>query len=842
MTTLAAELLRHRAAPIDAVENAMLRQSLYGGDLATNLLELAAISEADLLGQLSLTFELEMAAPGQLPVASDALKRVMPAETASRHGIFPIALDGEDIIVAVSVPLMTSTIEDLAFSLGYEVKQRIALEVRIRQALSRDYRLPLPDRFVRLSVSLDSGQPLNLSIPPPRASSRSFSSGREPTGKPIDAASVNIPTLVSSRAHLVPHLPLPSVTPSKGEKPARRFGPFTSAMLEKELKNANSARDVLRIWLDYAAQFFEFTAMFTIQGDIACGLESRGANVPSESLSHLGMPLEFPSVLSDARRSGRWTLTTLSSEGIDVTIARDLKRVAGRKVLVIPIMLRGRAVAILYGDHGDVDVELGQVGEIIAIVPLVERAMGRVLVSRKRIQGEPGDFRSMPPRSIPPVSDAPAAVSVPPTSPAAFSSIAAPAAPSHLPAATPRMTPPLGLLQASAVDVVDSRVPTTLSAESAAVTRMQPESFARRIVNIESSPNPAPAPPKPEPPAQNPPRTFSVPRIPVTETHAPRPEEDITTPPTQLSAPPPDMTLPRIDTDYEQKSLEVIKRILAGDETAIAELLAFGDAGASVLVRELPGPVVIPTRAVRPDLGPIRASECGPLLKAMAAYGPTARPYVIARTADADPRVRQWTTRLLGELPGRQSAMAVAQRLMHDRDAEVRRAAFAAGQLLANDSESALALRGSLSGAARNETLAVTQRLAALDALSDLRDGQATPTLWRLLQDHNPSIAAAAEQALAVLAGRDFGHDIQAWEHWWERNKARSRVEWLIDALIDDSPNVRQSAMEQLRQISRIYVGYFDDNLLEERVRVQERYRTWWQSSGQGASNAPSAT
>jgi len=41
--------------------------------------------------------------------------------------------------------------------------------------------------------------------------------------------------------------------------------------------------------------------------------------------------------------------------------------------------------------------------------------------------------------------------------------------------------------------------------------------------------------------------------------------------------------------------------------------------------------------------------------------------------------------------------------------------------------------------------------------------------------------------------------------------------------------------MEQLRQISRIYVGYYDEHLLEERVRVQERYRVWWESTGRAA-------
>jgi HEAT repeat protein len=169
---------------------------------------------------------------------------------------------------------------------------------------------------------------------------------------------------------------------------------------------------------------------------------------------------------------------------------------------------------------------------------------------------------------------------------------------------------------------------------------------------------------------------------------------------------------------------------------------------------------------------------------------------------------------------------------MHDRDAEVRRSAFAAGQLLTHDSESAAALRGALSGAARNETLAVTQRLAALDALSDLRDGQAIPSISRLLLDSNPSIVATARQALSTLTCRDFGHDIEAWTHWWSRNGHRHRVEWLIDALLDDSAPLRQSAAEELRTISRLYVGHYDDNVIEERARIQERYRQWWETTG----------
>ncbi len=808
MTTLAAELLRNRAAPIEAVENAMLRQSLYGGDLATNLLELAAIDEGVLLGQLALTFELEMVPTGPLPVATDELRKALPGDVGSRHGIFPLGIEEEELVVAVSVPLTANTLEDLAFSLGRELRQRIGLEVRIRQALSRDYRLPLSERFVRLSLALDSGQPLSLSIPPPRAVARS--AAREPGALSGDTNSGNVPTLVSSRANLLPHL-APSAAPAVADKPIRRFGPFTTSMMEAELQNAKSAKEVLHIWLDYCAQYFDYGAVFTIQGDLACGLESRGLSSASESLTHVGIPLEFPSVLADARRSARWIITALSSEGIDVTLARDLKRVAGRQVMVAPITLKGRALALLYGDHGEADVQLSQVGEVISAIPLVERAMAKVLLIRKR--GHASESLEMP-LSLAPVSK---------NLDQASNAVEAAAA-----VAKPQS--------------VTSNATSTVQHDGASQSR--PWSLARRIVTIEPA-----APPKGEPIAGDNPdslpgqhRQFSLPRVPVTEAHSVPPKADTGDQPVHPSGPQPDISLPRIDTDYERKSLAIIQRLLNGESEAVSELLAFGDAGASVLVRELPGPVVVPTRAVRPDLGPIRASECGPLLQAMAAFGLTARPYVIARTADADPRVRQWTTRLLGELPGRQSAMAVAQRLMHDRDAEVRRAAFAAGQMLAHDADSALALRNALSGAARNETLAVTQRLSALDALSDLRDGLATPSLWRLLQDVNPSIAAAAQQALVVLACRDFGHDVEAWSHWWQRNSQRHRIEWLIDALTDDSPNVRQSAMEQLRQVSRLYVGYYDDGLMGERSRVQERYRIWWETIGRPAHSARQST
>jgi hypothetical protein len=830
MTTLAAALLRNQAAPIDAVENAMLRQSLYGGDLATNLLELAVIDERSLLEQLAVTFELKMAPSGPLPQASDQLKLALPAEAGARHCIFPIGIEQDELVVAVGAPLSQNTLEDLAFTLGHELRQQIALEVRIRQALSRDYRIPFAERFVRLSLSLDSGQPLNLSIPPPKVARRSFDSQRSEGPSTSDVPTTNVPTLVSLRSALLPQRTPVAVRSHTSQKLKRRLGPFTAAMAEQELRKAESAKDILKIWLDFSAQYFEYAVIFTIQGDMAGGLESRGMGPGSEYISRIGIPLDFPSVLADARRLGRWNLSPLSSDGLNATLARDLQRDIGRKVFAIPVLLKGRAVALLYGDQGNGDVYLDQVGEVVAIATVIERALGRVLLSRKRGQSvEPPESSSAP--DLPHPRSGSASATTNSIDEQTSLSLDDRTAISRAAPETPRSGSPF--------TGSDDPAPTNLEPEPLPLTRRS--DLARPILRVGSSPASATTPSfdiASRSIQWDASATLQLPASPVNES---RPDPRVVQNSTASSgrfSPGEDISLPHVETDYESKSLAIIRRISTGDESAIADLLACGDAGASVLVRELPGTISIPARAVRPDLGPVRASECGPLLRAMAAFGPTARPYVIARSADVDPRVRQWTTRLLGELPGRQSALAVAQRMMHDRDAEVRRAAFAAGQLMKHDTESAAALRSALSGAARNETLAVTQRLAAIDALNDLRDGQAIPSISRLLLDSNPSIVAAARQALNTLACRDFGHDVDAWSHWWSRNSQRHRVEWLIDALTDDSVAIRQSAGEELRTISRLYIGHYDDNVVEERARVQERYRQWWETSGRAASSA----
>jgi hypothetical protein len=90
----------------------------------------------------------------------------------------------------------------------------------------------------------------------------------------------------------------------------------------------------------------------------------------------------------------------------------------------------------------------------------------------------------------------------------------------------------------------------------------------------------------------------------------------------------------------------------------------------------------------------------------------------------------------------------------------------------------------------------------------------------------------SAHGALVRVACQDFGGDARPWLRWWEANRSKHRIEWLIDALTHDVSEIRRSSSEQLRALSREYFGYATDLPLRDLERAQRRYRDWWIMEG----------
>ncbi len=914
MPSLSSSIVNQQVASVRDVEEALSRQSLYGGDLITNLLELATVSEERLSRLLAESHGLEAAPVGELPVAPDYVRRLVPGDVAQRFGLYPLGERDGSLTVAVAEPLPNETEQDLAFSLGTGLVQKVALLVRVRQAIARDYASPLDRRSLRVLARL-SGQPdpspssMPSQLGPPAESGPASAVVRTDLPATLAAAPANASGSADSRTARVPAVPdFRSLVNAAPQNRARRLGPFTAAMAERGLFEAESRDDVLRAFFDFASQYFEYSAMFAVHGDLAEGRDAAGAGASRARIITVGVPLDLPSAMSRARDSAAYELTRLGSGGLDGALAKDLERHPGRSVLFIPVQVRGRTVLILYGDHGDRDVALSEVGEVISFAPLVANALERVILRRRmRDKGEPvppppsagfGRREPAPPRPsaaeraatlasvigerfdarVSGEAQLPNPQSAAPPGPASEGSAPSPSPRIDTPTAptvVQRMIsigplPPLPSFDPAPPSSRPRSEPNRATADAGWGVAPGPASFPH--VERGTKPGVGSALEEPHDGRQltasqrsgSLPRLQLVPEEPAADAPSEAPEIHVSESSSELSADdeeyrmssetsgvplapasrslaysarplPPrdasqDMQLPSVIVDVASDTNELVRRLMGGDGSAGEQLLRIGDSAITVLVSIFPGPISAELRRSSGD-GPAKASECGPVLRTLARMGLRPVPFVVVRTADGDPVVRAWATRLLGEMPSNESAQAVARRLTDD-DAEVRRGALAAGHMLLHHAEAAEALQAKIAETIGDTTRAEETRHSLIEALAELRAPLVVPTLIRLLEGDSPDIVRSAHWALGVITRQDFGTKAGPWEEWWSANGGRNRIEWLIDSLMHENQELRRTAGDELKSLTKEYFGYYDDLPKKERERAQERYRQWWESKG----------
>jgi Type II secretion system (T2SS), protein E, N-terminal domain len=193
--TLSSFIVSREVATMRQVEEALAHQVIYGGDLATNLLEVAPVDEDALTQVLAEATKLAPAPSGALPVAP-APAQLVPAELAVQRGIVPLGLEDEILVLAVIEPLPTEIEEQLMFALGLAIDQRVAPAVRVHEAIARLYGLPLDRRMRRLVARL-SGDPVPAGTTPVPTPARGvMAARRSPVSPAIEAEPPSPPAAV----------------------------------------------------------------------------------------------------------------------------------------------------------------------------------------------------------------------------------------------------------------------------------------------------------------------------------------------------------------------------------------------------------------------------------------------------------------------------------------------------------------------------------------------------------------------------------------------------------------------------------------------------------------------
>jgi len=289
----------------------------------------------------------------------------------------------------------------------------------------------------------------SLSAPPPAPSWRPSPTARPaPAGVNTLLVALGAPTDRPARSSVPAPLSAPPPSATASERRASGFfarlrAPLALRDVSELLQEAETRNEVLATFFAFARQFFDYTALFVVQDDVAEGRESSGPGANTEELERIAISLEAGGLFADVRRDGVGRIASLDGTERDRALASRMRRTATAPCAVLPLTIRRRVVLILLGDRSGDALALDDLPELLGVMPRVSEAFERLILRRKFTHAE-GPAREAPDTDrAPPFeaatvtsSTASAAVDVVQSVPAAVD-----VGPSVPPAAMPRAFP-----------------------------------------------------------------------------------------------------------------------------------------------------------------------------------------------------------------------------------------------------------------------------------------------------------------------------------------------------------------------------------------------------------------
>ena len=126
-----------------------------------------------------------------------------------------------------------------------------------------------------------------------------------------------------------------------------------------EINDQKSQADILKALVNRASSFAPRVAFFVVKGDQATGWRGRGfeGTVGDEAIQQISFPLSSDTVVTSAAKG----LSTWSggpgSHADDHMLLNRLGEEPPQRIIAIPLVVRGRAVAVLYADSAGLESE-----------------------------------------------------------------------------------------------------------------------------------------------------------------------------------------------------------------------------------------------------------------------------------------------------------------------------------------------------------------------------------------------------------------------------------------------------------------------------------------------------
>jgi len=428
-------LFKEKRVPIEKLRRAFELQQLVGSRLGSQLLEMGAITEDELLSTLGRQRQTRTVGAAELRNIPPEVVRLVPRKLAERYRIVPFRLEGRTLHLASIDPIDILVEDELAVLTSCLTRTHLALEVRIAQALEHYYRVSAPAHLKGLARRLDNGSGKSGAAKSGAAKAEA-SSERAPSPPPPKAPSPRSSPVAPEPPKAVAPPPKPKKKTEKffieldeedaallsGEKsieslqlaetpafaaaerrPAAR-GEETSlfedepdevagepASVSKDpeeqleiaarrLQEIDIRDEIADALLEFCTPFFERRLLFFKRRDEILGWRGEGEGIDEARVRELRFTTTEPSVFLSLLGGSELWLGPLPGLPANQRLIEAMGGSPPKGCTVLPVVLRSKTVCFLYGDNF-LAGERGERGAPDAPIPELRRLMSKAAVA-----------------------------------------------------------------------------------------------------------------------------------------------------------------------------------------------------------------------------------------------------------------------------------------------------------------------------------------------------------------------------------------------------------------------------------------------------------------------------
>jgi hypothetical protein len=365
------EMLLHGGALTEAqLEEVLSAQSVYGGRIGTNLVEMGLLSEEDLAQLLNLKLGVPAVDPSSLEAVPAALVALLPQEMVLRFQVLPVALDGKRLTLAMADPSDFNAIDEIGFYTGMVVVPRVCSELRLSMALERYYGIKRVLHFIPVEggkrTRMNSMSRINAGLEPDTGSS-ALATAVEPApgteSPPVVPVSNAGAGPVTSDAICAPRPRIESV--------ARSFAA------------ASGEAEVVTTLMSYLREEFSRAGFLSLRRDAAVGVQAVAGGRVVPSFSGWSVELVGCTLLKRVLKERSPYLGALPETGTEAQILEKIGGTPGAAALLLPLVISEVSVAfiVVQDENGKLASGLLDLQRVVAKAGLAFEMIG----IRKRI-------------------------------------------------------------------------------------------------------------------------------------------------------------------------------------------------------------------------------------------------------------------------------------------------------------------------------------------------------------------------------------------------------------------------------------------------------------------------